>query len=818
MSLKKEQNAIPFLALLCISSSSLALELVLMRLFSIVQWYHFAYMVISVALLGFAASGTLLAVIQARGRWHPAEWQNAHIFPLTAFLLFLATIASFSAAQKIPFSPFQLVWHKQQYLYLTGYYVTFFIPFFLAGCFIGLHFMHFSKQIGRVYCFNLLGSGAGVAIAVISFFLLPPNLLLLSPSLLALLGFIFSFKRMARTRVFLLGSMIVVILFSAYLMQGGAGLKISQFKGISKALNLPGAQIEYEEYSPLGLVQVVSAPSLRFAPGLSLIYDRSLPPQKELFVDGNTYGAVTNSEGKRDALAYLDYSTFALAYHVISPRDVLILNSAGGCQVLAALYHAAGHIQGVEPHPSVVRLLRGPLKSFGQGIYNGDPHVDIEVASPREFMAKENRRSDLIQLNLIGSWGGVGGGIYAAGENYSYTVEAFRDYFDHLKPEGILSASAWLNTPPRTFLKLLGLAAETLRGAGAGSVSQSLVAIRSWATGTVLMKKGEFGGTDIARIKDFCTKRGFDLVYYPGIRMDEVNRYSVLNAPIYYESALRLLQRDTSRELHENYLFNIRSPTDDKPYFFHFLRLSALPYLLKTMGKEWVPFLEWGSVILWATLLQALVLAPLFIFLPLVLLRGGEGSASLGKGKTFVYFFLIGLAFMFVEMGLIQKTILVLIHPITALALVLFALLLFSGIGSLLSSRLGGSRHLLPFAVILLFLLFSIMCIDGLFRAFLAYPLFLRYLLVVCLLAPLGLFMGMPFPIGLQKVSDRESHYIPWVWGVNGVASVIAPVLGSILSVWLGFRTLMIAGVLVYAVAGWTVHLFARDYERNTRA
>jgi spermidine synthase len=811
MSLKKEQNAIPFLALLCISSSSLAFELVLMRLFSIVQWYHFAYMVISVALLGFAASGTLLAVIQTRTNWHPAEWQNALIFPLTSFLLFLATIASFSVAQKIPFSPFQLAWHKQQYLYLTGYYVTFFIPFFLAGCFIGLHFMHFREQIGRVYCFNLLGSGVGVAIAMISFFLLPPNLLLLSPSLFALLGFIFSLQRMARTKVFLLVSIFGVILLSAYLIQGGGRLKISQFKGISKALNLPGAQIEYEEYSPLGLVQVVAAPSLRFAPGLSLVYDRSLPPQKEIFVDGNTYGAVTNSEGKRDVLAYLDYGTFALAYHVIPPRDVLVLSSEGGSQILAALYHAAGHIQGVEPHPSVVRLLRGPLKSFTQGIYDSHPHVDIEVASPREFMAKDNGRFDLIQLNLIGSWGGVGGGIYAAGENYGYTVEAFRDYFDHLKPEGILSASAWLSTPPRTFLKLLGLAAETLRGVGAGSVSQSLVAIRSWATGTVLMKEGEFSGTDIARIKDFCRKRGFDLVYYPGIRIDEVNRYSVLDAPIYYESAVRLLQRDTSRELYENYLFNIRPPTDDKPYFFHFLRLSALPYLLKTMGKEWVPFLEWGSVILWATLLQALVLAPFFIFLPLLLLRGGKGLAPLGKGKTFAYFFLIGLAFMFVEMGLIQKTILVLIHPITALALVLFALLSFSGVGSLLSSRLGESRQWLPFGVILLFLLFSITCIDGLFRAFLAYPLLLRCLLVVSLLAPLGLFMGMPFPMGLQKVSDKKSHYIPWVWGVNGVASVIAPVLGSIVSVWLGFRTLMVVSLLLYAVAGWTVHLFARD-------
>ena len=811
MSFKNDQNAIPFLALLCISASSLAFELVLMRLFNIVQWYHFAYMVISIALLGFAASGTLLAVIQTRTRWHPAEWQNALIFPLTAFLLFLATIASFSVAQKIPFSPFQLAWHKQQYLYLAGYYVSFLIPFFLAGCFIGLHFMHFRGQIGRVYCFNLLGSGMGVAIAIISFFVLPPELLLLSPSLFALLGLIFSLQRMARTKPFLLVSMVGVLLLSAYLLEGGAALKISEFKSISKSLHLPGAQVEHEEYSPLGLVQVVAAPSLRFAPGLSLLYDRSLPTQKELFVDGNTYGAIVNFEGNSETLTYLDYGTFALAYHVIPPHDVLVLSSAGGGQILTALYHSAGHIQGVESHPSVVRLLRGPLKSFTQGIYDDHPRVDIRVASPREFMAKDERSFDLIQLNPIGSWGGVGGGIYAAGENYGYTLEAFREYFDRLKPEGILSASAWLTSPPRTFLKLLSLAADTLDWAEPGSVSQSLVAIRSWATGTVLMKQGEFSAGDIEKIKGFCRERSFDLVYYPGIRIEEVNRYSVLDAPIYYESAMSLLQRDTRSRLYEDYLFNIRPPTDDKPYFFHFLKLSALPFLLNAMGKEWIPFLEWGSIILWATLVQALVVAPLFIFLPLILVRGGKRPISLGKRKIFTYFFLIGLAFMFVEMGFIQKTILVLIHPITALALVLFSLLLFSGIGSLLSSRMGESRRWLPFGVILLFSLVSIICIDGLFKTFLAYPLFLRCLLVVSLLAPLGFFVGMPFPMGLQKVSDTQSQYIPWVWGVNGVASVIAPVLGSILSVWLGFRTLMIASLLLYAAAGWILHLLARD-------
>jgi len=253
-------------------------------------------------------------------------------------------------------------------------------------------------------------------------------------------------------------------------------------------------------------------------------------------------------------------------------------------------------------------------------------------------MARDIRQFDLIQLNLIGSWGGEGGGIYATGESYTYTAEAFREYFRHLKPQGMLSASAWLSSPPRTFLKLLALSVETLDREGTGDISRSVVAIRSWETGTVIIRKGQFNGEDITRIKDFCKKRGFDLVYFPGMELGDANRYSVLERPVYHQAVEALLSRNTRDQLYEDYLFNIRPPTDDKPYFFHFFRLSALGYLFKTLGREWIPFMEWGTVILWATLLQALIIAPLFIFLPLVFIRGKGRPSFLGKGENLYLF------------------------------------------------------------------------------------------------------------------------------------------------------------------------------------
>jgi len=784
-----------------------------MRLFSIVQWYHFAYMVISIALLGFAASGTLLALIQGRRKGPLTEKHFAFLFSLISFLLFIFIVASFSLAQTIPFSPFQLVWQKMQYLYLAGYYVLFFIPFFLAGCFIGLNFMRFKKKIARVYFYNLLGSGAGVGIAFLSFYLIPPALLLIVSSFFAFLGFLFSAKNKIRTKSYLILNIVCALLLLIFLIKGGIPLKISPYKGISKCLQLPGAKVEYEEYSPLGLVQVVDAPSLRYAPGLSLKYTQGPPPQKEIFVDGNSYCVVTNFKGNKSKLEYLDYSTFALAYHVISPQRVLVLNPGGGSQTLAAFYHSPAHIHVVEPHPDIVNLLRGPLKSFSQNIYNHHPHVEVDIASPREFISRDTSTYDLIQLGLIGSWGGVGGGIYATGENYIYTIEAFQEYFEHLKPNGVLSASAWLSTPPRTFLKLLALAVETVDKKGGGDSSSSMVAIRSWATGTVLIKKGEFSFSEIIKIKDFCKKRAFDLVYYPRIDQGEVNHYSILEKPVYYEAISNLIRKDKRDEFYENYVFNIKPPTDDKPYFFHFFRLSSFFYLLNTLGREWIPFIEWGYIILWGTLVLALILAPLFIFLPLIFIRGEERVSSLGKGKIFLYFSMLGLAFMFIEMGYIQKFIFLLIHPILAFALVLFTLLFFSGIGSLLSSRLGERSRWIPFIGILFFSCIYAIFLDGLLEVFLPFCLFLRCMLVVFLLAPLALFMGMPFPIGLQLVSDKQSSYIPWVWGINGVASVIAPVLGSLLSVCLGFRIVMLISLLLYGLAGWIIHLIAQKQD-----
>ena len=175
-----------------------------------------------------------------------------------------------------------------------------------------------------------------------------------------------------------------------------------------------------------------------------------------------------------------------------------------------------------------------------------------------------------------------------------------------------------------------------------------------------------------------------------------------------------------------------------------------------------------------------------------------------------LYFSMLGLAFMFIEMGYIQKFIMILAHPMAALGLVLCVMLVFSGMGSLASARIGEGKRWIPFVALLLLALASLVLLDGILKALLPYPLIVKCLAAVLLLGPLAFFMGMPFPLGLQLVSDTQSSYIPWVWGVNGVASVIAPVLGSLLSVCLGFRMVMLISALLYGVSGWMLQLIAR--------
>jgi hypothetical protein len=411
-------------------------------------------------------------------------------------------------------------------------------------------------------------------------------------------------------------------------------------------------------------------------------------------------------------------------------------------------------------------------------------------------------RWGLIQVALLDSFNASAAGLYALSENYLYTREAFATYLSHLEPGGILAITRWTRVPPRDSLKVFATAIDALRRSGVSDPANHLLMIRSWNTSTLLARNEPFGSRDIERLQAFCRERWFDLVHYPGMDAALANRYNQLPEPWYFGGAQALLgpQRDAYEK---GYKFDITPATDDRPYFSRFLKLHTLPELLALKERGGLPLLEWGYLVLIATLLLALSASFLLVLLPLSL-RRGDGAARGVQWRYVGYFTAVGTAFMFIEIAFIQKFILFLHHPLYAVSVVLCAFLVFAGLGSLASSRWRGRRPalLLVTGIGILAVLYALLLPD-LFSALAAAPGAVKIVVSAVLIAPLAFLMGMPFPLGLNAVAGHAPAWIPWAWGVNGCASVVSAIMAMLLAIHLGFAMVVYLAVALYLLAGW---------------
>ena len=386
-------------------------------------------------------------------------------------------------------------------------------------------------------------------------------------------------------------------------------------------------------------------------------------------------------------------------------------------------------------------------------------------------------------------------------------MEAFADYLARLAPGGMLAVTRWLKLPPRDVLKLFATAVAALERAGVARPETRLALIRGWDTATLVVKNGALGEMDIAQIRAFCAARGFDVAYYPGMRRDEANRHNVLAEPYLFDAATALLG-DAPDAFLSGYKFHVAPATDDSPYFFRFFKWSALPELLALRGRGGNALIEWGYLIVVATLVQAAVASLFLILLPLARLgRGGPGgSARFGEGaRVVVYFFALGLAFLFVEIAFIARFTLFLGHPLYAAAVVLSGFLVFAGLGSgastRLGERLGGGAIVAAVAAIAVVALAYLGLLPVLFAALRPLPDAAKITLSLALIAPLAFAMGMPFPLGLARLARRAPGWIPWAWAINGSASVVSAVLAIVLAIHLGLTAVVAIAVALYGVA-----------------
>ena len=797
-------------ATLLVSAAAIGYEILLMRVLSIVQWHHFAWMIISLALLGYGASGTFIALLRSR-----LEPWFEKAFAASALLFSISMIGCFVLAQRVPFNALEIVWDHGQFLNLSLVYLAFFIPFFFAACCIGLAFTCRGSESSRIYFFDLVGAGLGAMLVIALLFVVSPQTALVLLVLLPLLGSVLVARATNARRPFAIVQLAWLLLLAVGAPQALLDLRISEYKGLSQALQVVDSRILSQASSPLGLVTVVDSPTVpvRHAPGLSFATRHIPPEQLAVFTDADGISAITRYDGDPASVAYLGDMTAALPFALLEAPSVLVLGAGTGSDVLMALHHGASRIDAVELDPRMTELVTETYADFAGHIYD-DPRVTVITAEARGFVARHEGRYDLIQIGLLDSFGASGAGVQALNESYLYTVEALGEYLQDLAPGGLLAITRWMKLPPRDSIKLIATTIEALRRAGIGDPGQRVVVIRSWNTSTLLVKNGEFTAGEIERIRAFSASRSFDTAWFPGMQAGDANRYNRLQAPYVYQAAVALLGDDAG-EFTERYKFDIEPATDNRPYFFHFFRWRTLPEVLALRTAGGAGLIEWGYLVLVATLLQAAALGLVLILVPLALARHAWPA---GAGRNFgVYFLLLGFAFLFVEMAFIQKFILFLSNPLYSVAVVLSGFLLFAGLGSAASERLairlprpGVSPVTVAVAAIAVLALAYVFVLPAVFARFIGLPDAARIALSLLLIAPLAFFMGMPFPLGLARLAEQAPGFVPWAWGINGFASVVSAVLATLLAIEFGFNAVILLALVLYAIAAWDEALSRR--------
>lgn len=813
------------LSLFFLSAATLAFEINLTRLFSVAQFYHFAFMIVSIALLGFGASGTVLTIFPALQNEEPKTRLGQ-----LSLAAAISILAAYLLTNHLPFDSFSIAWDRRQVWILILHYIALAAPFFFCGMALGFLLNAFPRSAGTTYAVNLLGSAAGCVIALIApSYLGGEGMVTLSIALASLAGIIPVAQqllppRTQRTFITLrvlcaLGGVLFIFsLLDLGLRLAGAPsfafleLRLSPYKSLSYALQYPGAQVIRRQWNAFSRVDVVRSGGIHSLPGLSYRYLQPLPRLDGLLVDGDDLNPIPPPDADPAFAAFLPS---ALALHLRSRGEVLILEPRGGLDIFTALVLSSGEVTAVEINP----LIAGAAP-----IYN-DRRVRVYIESDRSYLRRVQTRFDVIVVSLASSYHPVRSGAYTLAEDYRYTVESFTDALARLAPDGLLFATRWLQNPPSEDLRLFALAVTALENVNANPRAQ-IVAFRGFNTAAVLVKNSAFTSDELTSIRAFLAERAFDLTYAPDVHPDETNQFNILPESKYYEAYTGLLDSHPRETFYENYEYDVRPPTDDHPFFGHYFKWAQTPQVIAEFGKAWQPFGGAGYFVVVALLVLAIILAAVLILLPIAITRRAARATHHAPSfplHRLLYFGLLGFAFLFVEIPLLQRFILYLGNSAYAFTAVLFSLLFFSGLGSRLSGRLPLRLSL---ATLVILILAAPLLLPRLFASTLGLSLTIRLCLTVLALSPLGLLMGVPFPAGIRSIeqerargpeNEAQGGSIPWVWAVNGAASVVASILSALLALTFGFNWVLRLGALCYAGA-WLTALAARPGVSPRRA
>jgi spermidine synthase len=794
-------------AVALLATATLSFEILLVRVFAVEHFHHVAYMAIGVAMLGIGASGAAAAALGGVRSSAAQRW-----FPAVALCTALSLIATPVIVHRIPLDLTELAWNADQWLRLGAVYLLLALPFALGALATLLAITVESARTGWIYGANFLGSGVGALVAVGLLWIAHPSRALAVPALVAALGAAVAASWSGTRSVRQLGGAVLMLTLLVVLRPPWR-VSVSPYKGLPQVEAYPDARRVAERTSPLGWVVAVRAPAFRHAPGLSLAYEGEFPPQTALFVDGEIADATTHwgaSGTDSSAMEIVHWLPTAIPYALGSRTRVLVLGAGGGMEVWVAVAHGAGRIIAVELNSEITAMSAGlaPLPTRAT--------TGAEIAwvsgDARTVVARTAERFDLITLAPGGGITGAAGGVHALNEDFLHTTDAYVQYLRRLTPDGVLVITRWATEPPRGSVRAILTAVEALRRVRSAAVGNGIVVARSWGTATVLVKPSGFSAADLGRLRAWAASRQVDLDWYPGAIAPEA-QYNIPNEPTLVRAGRAAVAHpDSARRFADDYPFAVGPADDARPYPHRFLRAGSLRTFLRSGSASWLPFAEWGYIALLATLAQSALLAGLLILLPTAL-RARSGRAPTGSVLPLLaYFSAIGLGYMAAEIAVIQQLTLLLGHPVYAVAVVLAAILICSGVGSAWSDRLVPFRaRRVGVALAGSLALLAAVLLD-LVHVLQPAPMFGRGLAAAAVLVPIAVLMGTMFPLGIRGLAGSDGGHIAWAWGANGFASVVGAPLAALIAVEAGSRVLLFVAAIAYISAT----LFTRRWSVGT--
>ncbi|NNL41447.1 MAG: hypothetical protein HKO79_03065, partial [Desulfobacterales bacterium] len=727
-------------------------------------------MAISIALFGFAASGTFLCILDKRKKhW---ERQLAKKKSLLHFihLYTLFTIAAFVALNNMPIDFFRLPLDTVQALYLLAAFIFLALPFFFTGLIVTIAYSGLPEKSGLVYFATMAGSACGALLPI-------PLLPVLGEGKLIIISALLPFALMSlkwpggklnfsktkkaessapeiKPRVLILGRLIIIII-SIFLMSPAGDyfirIKPSQYKALSQTLRFPGAQVTKSVNDLRGRIDHVKSKYIRFAPGLSLKFTEKLPMQKAGFKDGDNPFILYDIQTQKDALFAkftLPYSGYTLSNNA---ENILVIENGGGLAIPCAIASGAKEITVIEQNPEMAKTVQQHYNLF------------VINQNPRSFLARSNKRFDIIHVE---NWGSSIPDMAALTQEHLLTIDAVIQYLTHLSDHGIIIISRKLLLPPADSIRLWSVAYKSLKSLGINSPEQHIIILRNWDTFTLIISLNPVEKKQIDVIKKFTKNLNFDLVYFPGISTDMTNIFNIFDKPYHFLEISRLekaYQSGKEKNFFRSYYLDVSPQTDNRPFPSRFLKWSGFSKFFKSKGSRLYSILMSGEIIVSVVFVEALVISIFLLVIPLVAFTQKKKKPL----KSNIFFFLsVGAGFIFLELFFIKKYILLFGNPTVSFAIVVSEILVFSGIGGYCSQRIS-PNHFKSILIVLIFVLIVILVsFDSIIYYILVFSSFPRFLLASILLFPAGFLAGLPFSLGMRYLlkSPVERAY---AWSAN---------------------------------------------------